>query len=119
MKTCLKGFAAAALLLTAASFPAYAEDAQAPAAATTMPPAAPSATTPSDTKPAFVPRPAPVPNATETTPEATTAEPPRHHRHYVRHDYRYRRYAYWEPFPVYLPHFYRNRITWNRVRWFW
>lgn len=116
MRTCLTGIAAAALLLAAASLPARAEDAAAPAATTATPPA-PSTATPGDAKPAFAPRPAPVPNATEAAPEATAAPPPRRHRHYARHSYR--RYAYWEPFPVYLPHLYHHRIVWNRVRWFW
>ena len=27
------------------------------------------------------------------------------------------RTAYWEPFPIYWPHFYHRRIHWNRIPW--
>jgi hypothetical protein len=25
--------------------------------------------------------------------------------------------AYWEPFPIYWPHFYRHQVRWNRIPW--
>ena len=110
MMNFFRGFAAAAVLVAACNFPAYAEDAP---AATTAP--APTQAAPSETKPGDVARPALVPKATDATPDANT-EAPRHHRRYARHHYRH--YAYWEPFPVYFPHLYHNRIIWNRASWF-
>jgi hypothetical protein len=109
MNSCFKGFAAAAVLVAAFSLPAHAEDA--PAAQT------PVQAVPSEAKPApdVVPRPALVPKATDATPD-TASEPARRHRRYARHYYR--RYAYWEPFPIYFPHLYRNHIVWNRISWF-
>jgi hypothetical protein len=102
-----RGFAAA-LLLAASCLPVHAEDA--PAATTT-----PSAAAPSE-KPAVVPRPSIAPKATATdAAPATSSEAPRRHR---RAAYRYRHYAYWQPFPIYFPHLYRHRIVWNRSPWF-
>jgi hypothetical protein len=108
MKTYFTAFAAAALLATAFTLPGYAEDAAAPAA----PPAATQAE-----PPASVPRPSILPKTAQpaAAPAATDAEP-RRHRHYAHR--RYRHYAYWEPFPVYWPHFYRHRIYWSRIAWF-
>jgi hypothetical protein len=115
MKMHIAGFAAAALLLATTSLPGHAEDA--PAAGTPPAQAAPAQTTPTDAKPAAVPRPSIAPKATEAAPSDATAEPaPRQHRRHAR--YHYRRYAYWEPFPIYFPHLYRSRIVWNRVPWF-
>jgi hypothetical protein len=105
-----KGLAAAALLLTALNFPCYAED------ATTTAPAASDQATQGDAKPRDVQRPALTARSADTAPDATTEPAPRH-RHYARRHY-YRHLAYWEPFPVFLPHFFHNRITWNRVSWF-
>jgi hypothetical protein len=67
-----------------------------------------------------VQRPAIVPKAAETTPPAADAEPAPSHRRYAH--YRHRRYgyyrtAYWEPFPIYWPHVYHNRVRWNRIPW--
>jgi hypothetical protein len=109
MMNFFKGFAAAAVLVAAVGLPAHAEDA--PAATT-----APTEAAPSESKPApsDVARPALVPKA-ESAPAAST-EAPRPHRRYARHHYRH--YAYWEPFPVYFPHLYHNRILWNRISWF-
>jgi hypothetical protein len=109
MKTHFAGLAVAALLVVAPALPGHAEDAKpaAPAATSTAPP------------PASVPRPSIVPKSAEPSSPQADAEPaatPRRHRHYA-HRY-YRRYAYWEPFPVYLPHLYRHRIYWSRVPWF-
>lgn len=108
-----KGVAAAALLLAALNVPCRAEDAPAtPPAATTQPAQDDAKSTPSD-----VPRPSITAKSTDTTaPDATSEPAPRHRRHYA-HRY-YRHYAYWEPFPIYLPHLYHNRIVWNRVSWF-
>jgi hypothetical protein len=105
-----KGFAAA-LLLAASCLPVHAEDA--PAATTP-----PSAAAPSDAKPAAVPRPSIAPKATDEATDAapaTSSEAPRRHR---RAGYRYRHYAYWQPFPIYFPHLYRHHIVWNRYPWF-
>jgi len=76
--------------------------------------------------PASVPRPSIAPKAAEpavapnsaaqASPPAAAEPAPRRHRRYARHHYR--RYAYWEPFPVYLPRFHRHRIYWNRIPWF-
>jgi len=30
----------------------------------------------------------------------------------------YRRYAYWEPFPIYFPRIHRHHVYWNRIPWF-
>ena len=110
----LKGMAAAALLLAALNVPCRAEDAPA------TPPAAAAQPAQDDTKsttPSDVPRPSITAKSTDTTAPGATSEPaPRHRRHYA-HRY-YRHYAYWEPFPIYLPHLYHNRILWNRVSWF-
>ena len=44
---------------------------------------------------------------------------PRHRRYAHRHWHRYGYYrtAYWEPFPIFWPHFYHNRIHWSRIPW--
>jgi hypothetical protein len=108
MKSQLSGIALAAMLAIGASLPGHAEDAAKPAVA------APATT--SDV-PVSVPRPSIAPKTAEpaAAPAATEAAP-RRHRRYVRHYHR--RYAYWEPFPVYLPHVHRHRIYWNRIPWF-
>jgi hypothetical protein len=106
MKTNFAGLAVAALLVVAPALPGHAEDA-APAATSTAPP------------PASVPRPSIVPKTAEPPSPQADAEPaPRRHRHYAHRHYYYRHYAYWEPFPVYVPHFYRQRIYWSRIPWF-
>jgi hypothetical protein len=114
MKTHFTGLAVAALLVVAPALPGYAEDAAAPAAP------APTAQTPAATQtqapPPSVPRPSLAPKTAEPASAPADAEPaPRHHRRYAhRH---WRRYAYWEPFPIYWPHLYRNRIHWSRIPW--
>jgi hypothetical protein len=115
MKSHLTGVALAALLAIGATLPGHAEDAAKPAD-TTAPAAAAPATSKADT-PASVARPSIAPKNAEpaSQPSATEAEP-RRHRRYARHHYR--RYAYWEPFPIYLPHFRHHRITWGRIPWF-
>jgi hypothetical protein len=117
MKSHLTGLAAASLLVIGSILPGDAEDTAAPKApaapATTQTPAA----TQTEAPPASVPRPALAPKTAEPASPPADAEPaPRHHRRYAHPHYR--RYAYWEPFPIYWPHFYRSRIHWNRISWF-
>ena len=113
-----KAIAAAALLLAALNVPCRAEDA--PAA----PPAAADQATPGDTKstPTDVPRPSitakSTDKSTDTAAGDAASEPAPHHRRHYAHRYYYRHYAYWEPFPIFFPHLYHNRIVWNRVSWF-
>ena len=121
MKTTLTGLAVAALLVAGSSLgstlPGFAEDAPAPQTPAAQAPATPPADAPSGA----VPRPSIVPKTAEPAP-AADAEPaaPRHRRyaHYRHHRYGYYRTAYWEPFPIMWPHFYHNRIHWNRIPWF-
>ena len=122
MKTSLKAFAAATVLLAASQLAAHAEDAPAatpaaPAAIQATPAQSAPTQTPDETKPTYAARPAPVSQNADATADATT-EPARHHRHYARHGHYWRHYAYWEPFPIFFPHLYHSRIVWNRVRWF-
>jgi hypothetical protein len=114
MKTQFAGIAIAAMLTFASSHAAYAEDAPTPKE-TAKDLAAPAVTTPD--APTSVPRPSIVPKSAETTTPAAAAEPaPRRHRRYARHHYR--RYAYWEPFPIYWPHIHRHHFYWSRISWF-
>jgi hypothetical protein len=120
MKTCFMGFAVAALLVAAPTFPGHAEDA-APMPA----PAASSATTPPATPsepPVSVPRPSILPKAAEPSKPVTTDKPaatddstPRRHHRYARRRWHY---AYWQPFPIYWPYLYRSHIYWSRTPWF-
>jgi hypothetical protein len=108
MKSHFTGLAVAAMLVIAPALPGHAEDAAAPAApATSNQTAAP---------PPSVPRPSLAPQAAEPASAPSAAEPtqPRHRRYAHRH---WRRYAYWEPFPIFWPHFYRSRIHWSRIPW--
>ena len=133
MNSLFKGFAAAAVLVAAFSLSARAEDApattQAPAPTQASPnqaspnqaspnQASPTQDAPSQAKPSpdVVSRPALVPKPTDATTDATTEPAPHHHRRYARHYDRH--YVYWDPFPIFLPHFYRNHIVWNRISWF-
>jgi hypothetical protein len=122
MKTSLTGLAVAALLVAGSSLgstsPGFAEDApgaQTPLAEAPVTPPAAQADAPSGA----VPRPSIVPKTAEPAADAEPAEP-RHRRyaHYRHHRYGYYRTAYWEPFPIMWPHFYHNRIHWNRIPWF-
>ena len=107
MKFRLTGAALAALLAIGASLPGHAEDAARPADT-----AAPAAAAPTS-----VPRPSIAPKAAEpASAPAVTESLPRRPRRQARHHYR--RYAYWEPFPIYLPHFRHHRIYWGRIPWF-
>jgi hypothetical protein len=113
MRNYFTGLAIAALLAVAPALPGHAEDAAPTAAAPTQ--ATPAATPVAP--PASVPRPSIVPKTAEpaSAPVTDDAAPRRHRRYAHRH---YRHYAYWEPFPVYLPHFYGRRIYWSRIPWF-
>jgi hypothetical protein len=110
MKTHFTGLAVAALLIIGPPLPGHAED-------TTAAPTQTPAATPTEAPPPSVPRPSLAPKAAEPASPAADAQPaPRHHRGYAhRH---WRRYAYWEPFPIYWPHVYHNRLHWNRIPWF-
>jgi hypothetical protein len=102
------GLAVAALLAIGATLPGHAEDAAAPAA------------TPTDAPPPSVPRPSLAPKTAEPASPAVTEESAPRHRRYARHHWRrngYYRTAYWEPFPIFWPHIYHNRIHWNRIPW--
>ena len=120
MKSQLTGVALAALLAIGASLPGHAEDAAKPSDTAAPAAAAPAAAAPAASKadaPASVPRPSISPKTAEpASPPAATEAAPRRHRRYARHHYR--RYAYWEPFPIYLPHFRHHRIYWGRIPWF-
>jgi hypothetical protein len=112
MKTRSLGIAFAALLAFA-PVRGSAEDAASPAAPTNT---ATPAAGPND-RPASVPRPSIVPKTTEAAPapvaSETTASKP--HRYARKH---YRRYVYWEPFPLYWPSYHRHHLSWRRVAWF-
>ncbi|WP_426440829.1 hypothetical protein [Bradyrhizobium genosp. P] len=115
MRKQLTGIAIAALLTISSSL-ARADDA--PVAKDAAAPAAAAAAPAQGETPASVPRPSIVPKAAEeASPQPAAAEPvPRRHRRYAhRH---YRRYAYWEPFPIFWPHFHRHHISWSRISWF-
>jgi hypothetical protein len=109
MKTRSLGIAFAALLAFA-PVRGSAEDAASPAAP------ANAATPAASDRPASMPRPSIVPKSSEATPapaSETTARKPR--RYASKH---YRRYAYWEPFPLYIPHLHRHTVSWRRLAWF-
>jgi hypothetical protein len=111
MKKHFIGLAIATLLAIGPVVPGHAEDAATPAA--------PAATS-TDAPPPSVPRPSLAPKAAEPAAPAAEAEPaPSHHRRYAyrHHRYGYYRIAYWEPFPIFWPHIYHNRVHWNRIPW--
>jgi hypothetical protein len=123
MKLYFRGLAVAALLVLGPALSSHAEDAAAPNAA--------PAAAPTEALPPSVARPSIVPKAAEPVapPVASkNAEPgaknvsdqrPRQRRYAHRHHRRYGYYrtAYWQPFPIYWPHLYRNRIHWSRTPW--
>jgi hypothetical protein len=120
MKTTPARLAIATMLLAATYAQSRAEDAVLPAPPATPAASAPAAEAntrpPGGSPPASVPRPSLVPNTTDTASEKPTITAARPYR---RHVYRRsQRYAYWEPFPLYLPHVFRRRVHWSRVRWF-
>jgi hypothetical protein len=111
MKARSLGLAFATVLLLGRTVPGHAQDASKPTApAATQTPAAQT------DAPASIPRPSIAPKTAETAPAAAEEAKPRRHRRYARHHYR--RYANWQPFPIYFPHFHRHRITWSRLPWF-
>ncbi|KJC61526.1 hypothetical protein UP10_06505 [Bradyrhizobium sp. LTSPM299] len=115
MKKQLTGIAIAALLTFGLSL-AHAEDAPTPKDAAAPAAAAPAVPAQGET-PASVPRPSITPKAAEASPQPAAAEPaPRRHRRYAHRHYRH--FAYWEPFPIYLPSFHRHHISWSRISWF-
>jgi hypothetical protein len=102
--------AAALLLVIGPTLPGHAEDtpnaAPAPAASQTEAP------------PPSVARPSLAPKTAEPASVSAAADPaPRRHSHRQHRRYGYYRSAYWEPFPIYWPHFYRHRMHWNRIPW--
>jgi hypothetical protein len=114
MKAHFTALAVAVLLVVGPTLPGHAEDAPAAPPAAAAPAAEPA--------PASVPRPSLAPKTAEpaSAPAADATDPaPRHrryaHRHWRHHGYY--RTAYWEPFPIYFPHLYHNRIHWNRIPW--
>ena len=113
MKTRSLGIAFAALLAFAPVRGSAAEEAantRAPANAATP------ASGPND-RPTSVPRPSIVPKTTESAPAPVASETTvRKPRRYARKHYR--RYAYWEPFPVYWPNYHRHHLAWRRLAWF-
>jgi hypothetical protein len=115
MKLHFTGLALIALLVIGPTLPGFAEDAAVPAA-----PAAPAAAQ-TGAPPSSVPRPSLAPKTAEPASPPVGAEPaPRQPRRYAHRHYRrygYYRTAYWEPFPIYWPHFYRSRIHWGRMPW--
>ena len=73
-----------------------------------------NAATPTSDRPADAPRPSIVPKTAEGTPSPTT-EPTVKKRRSAKKQLR--RYAYWEPFPIYWPSYYRHHLSWRRVAW--
>jgi hypothetical protein len=121
MKTQFAGIAVAALLSIAWSLPGHAEDA-APPKDTATPAEAPAnvprpSIVPKAAEPVGAPRTSITPKTAEPAASPATADPaPRRHRRYAhRH---YRRYAYWEPFPIYWPRIHRHHFSWSRIPWF-
>jgi hypothetical protein len=110
MKTRSLGIAFAALL-ACAPVRGFAEDAASPAA----PANAASPAEDPNGRPASVPRPSIVPKTVEGADPAATETTRKPRRHARKH---YRRYAYWEPFPVYWPSYYRHHLSWRRIAWF-
>ena len=107
MKTHFAGLAAALLLAISSTLPSHAED---------VTPAAPAASQ-NEPAPSSVAR----PSITAKTAEPAASEPGmRPQRRYVHRSPRRHgayRTAYWQPFPIYWPHFHRSRIHWNRIPW--
>jgi hypothetical protein len=114
MKSHFTGLAVAALLVIGPTLPGHAEDA-APAKSPAAPAAQTEAPPPSVLRPSLAPK-----TAEPASPPAAADPAPRRHRRYAHRHWRrygYYRTAYWEPFPIYWPHYYRHRIRWNRIPW--
>jgi hypothetical protein len=123
MKARFIGFAVTVLLVFVQARASHAEDTAAPAPA---PAAVQTETTPpSVARPSIVPKaaePASPPTAEKTAgtdAKRVSEERPRARRHAHRYHRRYGYYrtAYWQPFPIYWPHFARHRIYWSRIPW--
>jgi hypothetical protein len=106
------GLAFAALLVLGRPVPGHAQDAASKPAATPSTARTPTAA-PGDA-PANVPRPSIAPRTAE--PATTEVAKLRRHRRHARHHHR--RYAHWQPFPVYWPHLHGHGIYWSRRPWF-
>jgi hypothetical protein len=121
MKGHFTGLAVAALLVAiGATLPGHAEDAAAPKATTAPAAAQTPAATPAEAPPPSVPRPSLAPKTAEpASPPVAEEAAPRHRRYAHRHWHRYGYYrtAYWEPFPIFWPHIYHNRVHWSRMPW--
>jgi hypothetical protein len=111
MKTRSLGIAFAALL-ACAPVRGHAED----GASSTAPANAASPAKSPGGRPVDVPRPSILPKTVEGAAPAATDATPRKARRYARKNNR--RYAYWEPFPIYWPSYYRHHLGWRRVAWF-
>jgi hypothetical protein len=114
MKIHFAGLAVAILLAAGTTLPGHAED-----AAPSNAPAAP-ATAPTETPPPSVARPSLTPKTAEPASPPAAEEPTQPRRRYAHRYHRrygYYRTAYWEPFPIFWPHLYHNRIHWNRIPW--
>jgi hypothetical protein len=111
MKTRSLGIAIAALLAFAPVRGSAGETADAAAPASAATPASDPAE-----RPASVPRPSLVPKTSEAALAPPTESTPRKPRRYAKKHLR--RYAYWEPFPVYWPSYHRHHLTWRRIAWF-
>ncbi len=107
------GLAFAALLVLGRPVPGHAQDAS---KASTTPPAAQTPAAAPAEAPANVARPSIAPKTAEPAPATTTEEAKPKRRRHARHHYR--RYAHWQPFPIYWPRLHRHRITWSRISWF-
>jgi zona occludens toxin (predicted ATPase) len=125
MKSYFSGFAVAALLVLGPTLSSHAEDAAAPKAESAPAAAQTEAPPPSVARPSIAPKaaePAAPPVAGKNVePDAKNVsdQRPRQRRYAHRHHRRYGSYrtAYWQPFPIYWPHLYRNRIHWSRTPW--
>jgi hypothetical protein len=119
MKMIYTRLTVATLLLAATYAPSHGEDAVAPPPS--VPPAESAPNSQTDMPSSGAPRASPVPRPSivRKIADTTPAQPTDAVRPYRRHaDRRYQRYAYWEPFPLYLPHLYHQRVSWSRIRWF-
>jgi hypothetical protein len=125
MKARFIGLAVTALLVFVQARSGHAEDAAAPAPSPAPATTQTEAPPPSVARPSIVSKPAEPasPPAADKTAGTDTKrisdERPRQRRYAHRHHRRYGYYrtAYWQPFPIYWPHFSRHRIYWSRIPW--
>jgi hypothetical protein len=111
MKTRSLGIAFAALLAFAPVRGSAGESPNTAASANAATPASDSGD-----RPASAPRPSIVPKAGEAASAPATETTPRKPRRFAKKHLR--RYAYWEPFPVYWPSYHRHHLAWRRIAWF-